>query len=83
MCCETGNYILAFLSAVCLQRELDDAKEAGCPVYDLLSNFNYKELYKLSETARKVESDFVQLITDHGGYIKQYDSYEQFELAKL
>ncbi len=83
VCCETGNYILAFLSAVCLQKELDDAKEAGCPVYDLLSNFNYKELYKLSETARKVEIDFVQLITDHGGYIKQYDSYEQFELVKL
>lgn len=83
VCCETGNYILAFLSAVCLQRDLDDAKEAGCPVYDLLSDFNYEELYKLSETTRKVESDFVQLITDHGGYIKQYDSYEQFELAKL
>lgn len=83
VCCETGNYILAFLSAVCLQRDLDDAKEAGCPVYDLLSNFNYKELDKLSETTRKAESDFVKLITDHGGYIKQYDSYEQFELAKL
>lgn len=83
VCCETGNYILAFLSAVCLQRELDDAKEAGCPFYELLSNFNYKELCKLSETTRSVERDFVQLITDHGGYIKRYDSFEQFESAKL
>ena len=83
VCCETGDYILAFLSAVCLQRELDDAKEAGCPVYELLSNFNYKELYKLSETTRRIENDLVQLITDHGGYIKQYDSFEQFESAKL
>jgi len=83
VCCETGNYILAFLSAVCLQRELDDAKEAGCPVYELLNNFNYKELEKLSETTRRVESDFVQRIIDHGGLIKQYDSFEQFEAAKL
>lgn len=83
VCCETGNYIVAFLSAVCLQRELDDAKEAGCPAYELLNDFHYKELAKLSETVRSVERDFVQLITDHGGCIKKYDSFEQFEAARL
>lgn len=81
--CETGNYILAFLFVVFLQRDLDDAKEAGCPVYELLSNFNYKELCKFSETTRKVESDLVQLITEHGGHIKKYDSFERFESEKL
>lgn len=79
VCCETGNYILAFLSAVCLQRDLDDAKEVGCPVYELLSNFNYKELSKFSETARRIEMDLVQLIKDNGGHIREYDSFEQFE----
>lgn len=83
VCCESGNYILAFLSAVCLQRELDDAKGAGCPIYDLLGNFNYKELSGLAETTHKIENDLVQLITDNGGYIKRYDSFEQFESAKL
>lgn len=83
VCCETGNYILAFLSAVCLQGDLDDAKEAGCPVYELLNDFNYNELDKLSETTRRVENDFVQLITDYGGRIKKYDCFEQFESAKL
>lgn len=83
ICCKTGNYILAFLSAVCLQRDLDDAKKSGCPAYELLSNFNYKELYKFSETTRKIESDLVQLITDNGGHIKKYNSFEQFESAKL
>lgn len=83
VCCETGNYIVAFLSAVCLQRDLDDAKEAGCPGYDLLSNFNYKELHKFSGTVRKVESDFVRLITEHGGSIRQYGSFEEFVSAKL
>ncbi|MBP3918016.1 MAG: hypothetical protein J6I50_02450 [Clostridia bacterium] len=83
VCCETGNDIVAFLSAVCLQRELDDARAAGCPSYELLNSFSYKELRQLSETTRCVERDFVQLILDHGGYIKQYDSFEQFESAKL
>lgn len=83
VCCETGNYVLAFLSAVCLQRDLDDAKEAGCLVYELLSNFSYKELDKFSETTQKIEHDLVQLITDNGGYIRKYDSFEQFEAANL
>lgn len=83
VCCETGNYILAFLSAVCLQSELDDVKEAGCPGYDLLGGFHYKELSQFSETARRIENDFVQLIIDNGGHIKRYDSFEQFEAARL
>lgn len=83
VCGETGNAILAFLSAVCLQRDLDDAGEAGCPVYELLKDFHYKELDQLSETTRRVERDFVRLITENGGHIKKYDSFEQFEAAKL
>lgn len=83
VCCETGNPILAFLSAVCLQRELDDAKEAGCPTYELLSGFHYKELWKLSERAEKIENDLVQFITNHGGHIKKYGSFEEFEAAGL
>ena len=83
VCCETGNYILAFLSAVCLQRDLDDAKEAGCPAYELLGNFNYKELTRFAEATHKIERDFVQLITDNGGNIKKYGSFEEFEAANL
>ncbi len=80
VCCEDGNYILAFLSAVCLQRDLDDAREVGCPKYDLLSDFNHTELCKLSAKTKEIEKDFVQLITENGGHIKKYDS---FEMAKL
>ena len=83
VCCENGNYILAFLSAVCLQRDLDDSQEAGCPTYDLLSGFNYKELSKFSELTKSVEDDFVQLIIRNGGHIKKYDNFEQFLSAKL
>lgn len=83
VCCESGNYILAFLSAVCLQRELDDAKEAGSPSYDLLSYFDYRELGKLAERTRMIETDFIELITNNGGNIKSYDNYEQFVQAGL
>lgn len=83
VCCESGNYILAFLSAVCLQRELDDAKEAGSPSYDLLSYFDYRELGKLAERTRRIETDFVELIINNGGNIKSYDNWEAFIQADL
>lgn len=83
VCCEEENYILAFLSAVCLQRELDDAREAGCSEYDLLSDFNYTELNQLYSITKKVERDFVQFIKENGGIMKEYESFEQFEMAKL
>ncbi len=83
VCCENSNYILAFLSAVCLQRELDDAKEAGSPSYDLLSYFDYRELGKLAQRTRVIEADFIELITNNGGNIKSYDNYDQFVQADL
>ena len=83
VCCENGNYILAFLSAVCLQRDLDDAKEVGCPTYDLLSDFHYEKLGELSIKAHEIENDFVKVILENGGHIRNYDSFERFELAGL
>lgn len=83
VCCENRNYILAFLSAVCLQRELDDAKAAGCPSYDLLSCFDYRNLHKLAEITHTIENDFVKLIKNNGGKIKSFDNFEQFIQANL
>ena len=83
VCCANNNYILAFLSAVCLQRELDDAKEAGSPSYNLLSHYDYRQLSKLAEKARMIETDFVELIINNGGIIKSYENYEQFIQANL
>lgn len=83
VCCENRNYILAFLSAVCLQRELDDAKAAGCPSYDLLSCFDYRNLHKLAEITHTIENDFVKLIKNNGGKIKSFNNFEQFIQANL
>ena len=82
VCCENGNAILAFLSAVCLQRELDDAREAGSPAYDLLSCFDDRQLGRLAEKARRIEADFVQWITSHGGHIRAYAEYASFVQAE-
>lgn len=59
ICCENGDYILAFLSAVCLQRDLDD--ETGYS-FDLLSDFNYLHLDMLAEKTHRAEKELVQLI---------------------
>lgn len=83
-CAETGNYILAFLSAVCLQCELEGvSREQGIVCYDILSSYDHKDLEKLAETTRKAEQDFVRLITDSGEKIKRFSDFEEFEKAKL
>ena len=84
ICAETGNYILAFLSAVCLQGELKEiSQEQGIVCYDILSSYNYKDLGKLAEITRKVEQDFVQTITNSGEKINRFLDFEEFERVKL
>ena len=73
VCCEAGNAVLAFLSAVCLQRELDEVGE-----YDLLEAFDHRALGRLAEAARRIEAEFVGLIKENGGSIRRYGSFEEF-----
>lgn len=83
-CTENGNYILAFLSAVCLQGEFQEiSQEQGIERYDILSSYNYKDLRKLAETTRKVERDFVSMIAKSGERINRFSDFEEFERAML
>ena len=83
-CCKTGNAVLAFLSAVCLQRDLDQAwEEAGCPPFDLLTCFDDQNLAPLEKAARAAEEVLIRTITENGGTLKQYDSFAAFEAAHL
>lgn len=83
-CCEAGNYILAYLSAVCLQRDLDDAyRYCGAKEYDILSMFDYKNLDMICAASREAESDLVRFIREGGGVIHSYKSFEEFEAAGL
>ncbi|MCH5194112.1 MAG: nucleotidyltransferase domain-containing protein [Oscillospiraceae bacterium] len=83
VCCENGNYALAFLSAVCLQNELDDAMACGGKKYDLLDAYSHTELNRLSDRAKEIEADYVQRVLDGGGKIKRFDSFEEFLKADL
>lgn len=73
VCCEAGNAVLAFLSAVCLQRELDEVGE-----YDLLEAYDHRALDRLAEAARRIEAELVGLIEENGGRIRRYGSFEEF-----
>lgn len=82
VCCENGDYVLAYLSAVCLQEDLDYAhNQLGAGSYDLLQSFDYSNLETLSITIKTVEKDFVDFIISGGGRIKRFDSFEEFEQA--
>lgn len=83
VCCENGNYALAFLSAVCLQNELDDAMECGGKKYNLLDSYSHTELSRLADRTKEIETDYVQRVLEGGGRIKRFDSFEEFLKADL
>jgi len=75
VCCESGNYVLAFLSAVCLQHDLDDATGL---TFDLLSDFSYTQLDSLAEKTHRIEAELVGHILAGGAKIKKFDYFEEF-----
>ncbi len=82
VCCENGDYVLAYLSAVCLQDDLDYAhKELGAKKYDLFREFDYRNLKGMGTDTKIIEDDFVEFIMNGGGKIKRFASFEEFEQA--
>lgn len=80
-CCESGNHILAYFSAVCLQNELDWARSAGCPVWGLLDGYDHRNLPRLAARARGIETELRQLITENGGTLHEYPDFDSFAAA--
>lgn len=84
VCCGTGDAVLAYLSAVCLQGVLDSLPQIdGLATLDVLSAYCYSDLSLLEQAAREVERKLVQAIETGGGAIKRFDSYEAFAKADL
>lgn len=78
-CCDKCDYVLAFLSAVCLQNELDDvASEYGFAPFDILSCYKHNDLKDLKNLTATAEKKLAEKIIEGGGHIKQFDSFEQF-----
>ena len=83
-CRERGDWILAFLSAVCLQRELEELRQSyELPPYSLLDAYRWEDLTPLVRAAGQVEQDLVERIERDGGRIKRFDSFEELKAAGL
>ena len=71
--------LFAYLSAVCLQRELDDAhREYGSEKYDILSFYEWDDLQKMNLAVKAAEDHLVRFIVGSGGVIKRYSTFEEF-----
>lgn len=77
VCADSQNYILAFISACCLQQSLE--QESGIPLEktDLLSAFQYDDLGKLLGKAREIERSCVAVIEANGGKIRRVESISE------
>lgn len=83
-CRERGDWVLAFLSAVCLQRELEGiALEYAVPRYQVLGAYQWDDLGPLVQAADRAETALTAAIRQSGGIIKEYDSWEDFQAARL
>lgn len=74
-CCESDNGILAFTSAVLLQRELNDQVQGIR--FDILSDFDIADLSRLSARVKSAELELVRYITG-GAVIRRYASVDEF-----
>jgi len=79
LCCASGNYILAFLSAGVLQWDLDDARSLGLPPISLLDRFDYRNLEAFSQAAREAENTLRNFIISQGTRLRSYNSFPEFE----
>ena len=83
-CRERGDWVLAVLSAVCLQRELEGiALEYAVPRYQVLDSYRWDDLDPLVQAADRAETALTAAIRQSGGIIKEYDSWEDFQAARL
>lgn len=75
-CAASGDAPLAFLSAVCLQYTLDEARAWGLAAHEVLTCYHFEDLYPLEARVRDVERQVVAQIEASGTRILRYDSVE-------
>lgn len=80
LACEKQDPVLAFLSAVNLQGDLEYAVTLDCPEYDLFTHFDSASLSDFSESIRTIEHSLVSFLLENGAHIHSYSSFEDFEI---
>ncbi|MDL2302710.1 nucleotidyltransferase domain-containing protein [Lachnospiraceae bacterium OttesenSCG-928-D06] len=80
LCAENGDYVLAFISAYCLQRTIESAFEfriLQLQTTDLLSEYQYNNLEKLAVKARNIEKDIINQIESKNIKIRAISSLSE------
>lgn len=79
VCCDSGNYTLAYISGVCLQNVLNMASEEhGLDKFDLMSAYDSDNLNMFKERAIRLQEKFVKIIENNGAMIESYSNVNEF-----
>ena len=64
---------------IMLQEELNRVcEDFGLPKMELMRDFDASRLQLFSENANRLEQEMRRIITEGGGRIREYHSYEEF-----
>ncbi len=71
VCAEKNDYILAFISACCLQDSIESELKIKLETTDLLSQYKYDDLEKLALRAKEIELNIIDEIEKNNGRIRR------------
>lgn len=77
--CKAGDSTKAYMWGIMLQEELNRVcEDFGLPKMELMRDFDASRLQPFSENANRLEQEMRRIITEGGGRIREYHSYEEF-----
>ena len=82
ICTESKDYILAFISACCLQYSLESDLEIKLKTTDLLSEFKYDNLEKLALKAHEIEMNCINEIERNHATIRRVVSVDELKFHR-
>ena len=76
---QQNDPIKAHMWGIMLQNELDAVcADFGLPKIELMSEFDFEDLGHFAASANMLEGQVREMITRHGGIIREYDTPEEF-----
>lgn len=79
ICVEKKDYVLAFISACCLQNSLESYLNVELKATDLLSEFKYDDLEKLASMAHKIETSCINEIEMNHVKIRKVSAVDELK----
>lgn len=82
-CAQTGNAILAFLSAACLQSSLKQDLSIPLKTTDLMSAFAVNDLKLIAARAKEIQQDCVDSILSGNGMLRECQTIQELRQTAL